>query len=150
MLTTADIQDYMPDVLDYGIIDLEPYFSKTRADIIRLLNIKWWPLRSRQQYNITIRGYEGGYYTEFDDDLITESQFTRAAAFHCLAYYILPALSQFDPGSDRFREMMSYYKERFEEEFNLVLEDGVEYDTNNDNIVTEAEKAPTHFGRLVR
>lgn len=146
MLTIEDVQDYMPDVLEYGIIDFEPYFAKTRSDILRLLNIRWWPLRSRQKYDITIRGY----YSEFNSEYLTESQFTRAAVFHCLSYYILPALSQFDPASDRFREMMSYYKERFEEEFKLILEDGVEYDSNDDGSVSQNEKAPTHYGRLVR
>jgi len=146
MLTIEDVKQYMQDVTDYGIIDWDLYFDKTRSDIIRLLNIKWWPLRSRQKYDITIRGY----YSEFNSDLITESQFTRAAVFHCLSYYILPALTQFDPGSDRFREMMNYYKERFEEEFQLILEDGVEYDSNNDNVIDENERAPTHYGRLIR
>ena len=146
MLTIENIQEYMPDVLDYGIIDFEPYFAKSRADIVRLLNIKWWPVRSSQRYDITIRGY----YSEFDDTLITDSQFTRAAVFHCLAYYVLPALSQFDPASDRFREMMAYYKERFEEEFDLILQDGVEYDNNDDGEISEAEKQPTHYGKLIR
>lgn len=146
MLTIENIQEYMPDVLDYGIIDFEPYFAKSRADIVRLLNIKWWPIRSKQRYDITIRGY----YSEFDDTLITDSQFTRAAVFHCLAYYVLPALSQFDPASDRFREMMAYYKERFEEEFDLVLQDGVEYDMDEDGEISDAEQVPTHRGRLIR
>ena len=85
-----------------------------------------------------------------DSTLLTDSQFTRTAVFHVLAYYILPKLAKFDPDGDRFENMMKHYKSRFEEEFNLVLKDGVEYDLNNDNVVGISEKASTEFMRLVR
>ena len=45
---------------------------------------------------------------------------------------------------------MKYYKSRFDEEFDLVLRDGVDYDLNNDNIITDSERAPNVFLRLVR
>jgi hypothetical protein len=45
---------------------------------------------------------------------------------------------------------MAYYKERFQEEFDLCLRQGVKYDYNQDSVIQDAEKTPVHFNRLVR
>ena len=146
MLTINDIIEYYPDVQEYGIIEFESYFTKTQNDIYRLLEIRWWPVRSKSDYRITdIRIYD-----EMNSAKLTDSQFTRAAVFHCLSYYILPQLTKFDPDGDRFQEQMTYFKGRFEEEFDLILRKGVEYDDDNDGVVETSEKQPVHSGRLVR
>ena len=64
-----------------------------------------------------------------DNTKLQSAQFTRAAVFHVLAYYILPQLTQHGIERDRFREMIDFYKARFREELDLVLQDGVEYDS---------------------
>jgi hypothetical protein len=146
MSTDTDIQEYMPDLYEYGIQDFTSDHTKTREDILRRLRIEWWPKFQPWKFDARVINE----YSEMDEDLLTESQFTRAAVFHCLAYYILPKLAKFDPEGDRFENMMKHYKSRFEEEFQLVLRDGVEYDRNQDNTVQDAEKTPINFGRLVR
>lgn len=146
MLTIEDVLEYYPDAMEYGIQEFESYFTKTRDDIYRLLEIRWWPVRSKSDYRITdIRIYE-----EMNTAKLTDSQFTRAAVFHCLSYYILPMLTKFDPDGDRFNEQMTYYKSRFEEEFDLIIRKGVEYDDDNDGVIETSEKQPVHTGRLVR
>lgn len=146
MLTIEDVIEYYPDVTEYGIQEFETYFTKTQNDIYRLLEIRWWPVRSKSDYRVTdIRIYQ-----EMNTAKLTDSQFTRAAVFHCLQYYILPMLTKFDPDGDRFQEQMRHYKERFEEEFDLVLRKGVEYDDDGDGIVETSEKQPVHQNRLIR
>ena len=144
--TDNDILEYMPDLFEYGIQDFADDHAKTQADIIRKLRIDWWPRQRLERFDIKVLNNN----IEMDETLLTDSQFTRAAVFHVLAYYILPKLNKFEPEGDRFAEMMKYYKSRFDEEFDLVLRDGVDYDLNNDNIITDSEKAPNVFLRLVR
>lgn len=146
MSTDADVLEYEPSITQYGIQTFTDLHEKTRQDIFRLLRIEWWP---RQKSNLT-RYPITSVSLEMDTTLINEPQFTRCAVFHVLAYYILPRLSKFTPESDVFNEKMQFYKTRFQEEFQLVLKDGVEYDFDNDGTVEEAEKQPVHFGRLVR
>ena len=149
MSTDSDILEYMPDLFDYGIQDFTADHAKTRDDILRKLRIEWWPRFSAWSNDPSLVAYNRAR-PEMSADLLTESQFTRSAAFHVLAYYILPKLAKFDPDGDRFENMMKHYRSRFEEEFDLVLRDGVEYDSNDDGTVTDGEKATVHFGRLVR
>jgi hypothetical protein len=85
-----------------------------------------------------------------DNTKLQATQFTRAAVFHVLAYYILPQLTQHGPDRDRFREMIDFYKSKFREEFDLVLQDGVEYDFDGDGVIENTEKQTEHFNRLVR
>lgn len=147
MSTDTDILEYFPDLYEYGIQDFSDYHEKTRQDILRELRIRWWPTQARQyRYDIAVVAHN----PEMDANLLTESQFKRAAVFHCLSYYILPQLNKFEPDGDRFGEMMKYYKDRWNEEFDLVLRDGVEYDSNNDDVIQDGEKAPQVFLRLVR
>lgn len=147
MLTLADVKEYVPDITEYGIQEFGDDFGRTEADIHRLLRIKWWTIRNSASTDITIIG---GFNAEMDITKLDETQFTRAAVFHCLAYYLCPKLTKFDPESDRFQNQMEHFKKQFEEEFELILRDGVKYDTDGDGSYSEAEKEPVHFGRLIR
>lgn len=142
MLTIEDIREYMPDVEDYGIQSYDEFFEKTREDIFRRLRIDWWKSRK----------YDYTYTTNISMDTtkLDETQFTRTAVFHCLAYYILPQLTKWNPDGDQFNNMMSFYKERYQEEWSLVLSDGVKYDDNDDSTYSYAESVPISVNRLVR
>lgn len=146
MLTITDIQEYVPDVLDYGIQDFTAEIAKTEQDIYRLLRVRWWPTWKANRYDIVVRGIT----IEMNTSLLTATQFTRAAVYYCMAEHILPKLSQFQPDGDKFQEMMKHYRTSFETEFSLVLQDGVEYDYNDDGTVDVAEKQPQYFLRLQR
>lgn len=142
MLTIDDVKEYMPDVEDYGVQSYDDFFSKTQEDIYRRLRIDWWNVR---KYNYTYTSS-----VELDTTKLDDTQFTRTAVFHCLAYYILPQLTKWNPDGDQFNSMMSYYKDRYEEEWQLVLRDGVRYDDNDDSTYSSEEKVSIPVLRLVR
>ena len=48
--TDTDLLEYVPDVKKYGIQDWSTSHEKTYDDIIRLLNIKWWPTTGSVSY----------------------------------------------------------------------------------------------------
>lgn len=146
MSTDADVLEYEPSITQYGIQTFTDLHEKTRQDIYRLLRIDWWA----RQKSVVDRYSVVKTPIEMDTTKIDDTQFTRCAVFHVLAYYILPRLSKFTPESDIFNEKMQFYKARFQEEFQLVLRDGVNYDFNDDGTVSDSEKQPVHFGRLVR
>ena len=145
--TDADILEYEPTIKDYGVIDFTPFHAKTTEDIQRHLRIEWWP---RVRQNNTASQYFNTTDLEMDNTKLTASQFTRAAVFHCLAYYILPQLTQHGAERDRFREMIDFYRAKFREELDYILQDGVKYDFDGDGTVENHEQQPQHFNRLVR
>jgi hypothetical protein len=147
MITISDVKEYMADVEDYGIQTFDDYFEKTRQDIFRRLRIDWWLSR---RYNRTITIVDSSIAGEMDETKLDEPQFTRTAVFYCLAYYILPQLTKFNPDGDQFTSMMSYYKDRYEEEWQLVLRDGVRYDDDGDSLYSIDEKMSVNTLRLVR
>lgn len=145
--TDSDVLEYEPRIKDFGVIDFTADHTKTTADIQRLLKIEWWPRVSRSYGT-------GKYFSsaglEMDTTKLTAAQFKRAAVYHVLAYYILPRLTQHQGEDDRFFQMIAFYKNRFREEFDLVLGDGIEYDFDGDGTVEDSEKQTTHYNRLVR
>ena len=131
----SDLKLILPDILDFGIIAFTDEHAKAEADINRELRINWW----------TRTGKTG----EMDTSLLTVTQFTTASAFLVLWKYALPQLTNWVSG-DRFMNQIDYYKARYNEEMERIFADGVEYDFNDDGVVSESEKNITLSARLVR
>ena len=143
--TDTDLLEYVPDIKKYGIQDWSAQHEKTYDDIIRLLNIKWWPTTQFSRYDISVLGGS----EKLSPSRLNPGQFTRAAVY-TLAYYIYPKLSTFEPDGDSFREQMGFYKNKFEEELDLILKDGVHYDLDSSGTYTDSEKQSFYKGRLIR
>lgn len=144
--TDDNLIEYEPQIKEFGIQSFTELHEKTYDDIIRLLNIDWWPKSEYGKFDIKIIGAA----EKLSPSMLTNSQFTRAACYHVLAMYVYPRLSTFDPQSDVFLEKMKYYKEKFKEEFDLILRAGVEYDSDSSGTISNSERQPFHFNRLVR
>lgn len=142
----SDLQEYEPDVLNYGIPNFDDALSKAQADVERYLRVNWWPSQQIGRFDVTIVGTN----VELDANKLTESQFTRATVYCALGYYIYPRLSKFEPEMDVFQMKLDYYKKMFAEEINMVIRDGVEYDLDSSGDITDAEKVPQYFLRLKR
>lgn len=141
----SDIQEYEPDILNYGISNFDDALSKAEEDVKRYLRINWWPTVQFGKYDIVLVQNQ-----EMDATLLTESQLTRATVYCALGYYIFPRLSKFEPDLDVFNVKLDYYKKMYAEEIDLVIRDGVEYDADNNNTIENAEKVPNYFLRLKR
>ena len=131
----TDLTAIQPDILSLGITSFISEHPKAKADIERRLRRDWWPNR--------------GISGELDTALISESQFTTAAAYLVLWKYALPQLATWTT-EDRFKAMITFYKGMYEDEIQDIFLDGVEYDADDDGVISVEESAPIHFGRLQR
>jgi hypothetical protein len=147
MCNISDVKEYQADVLEYGIQDFNEYFSKTTNDILRRLQIEWWMIKVNQGSSNIV---DGTAFASFDLTKLDYTQFKRVAVFTCLGQYVYPALTSFLPEGDKFQELMRYYREEADREFDLILRRGVLYDSDGDGTVTTSELTPVNFGRLVR
>jgi len=133
--TDSDLIVIVPDILDLGIDSFADEHAKAEADIKREIRTRWWPRTN----------YKG----EMNASLLTESQWTKANAYLVLWKYALPQLTNWVDG-DRFREMISFYRDLFGQEMEAVFKDGVEYDFDEDGIIQDDEKDLVVSGRLTR
>ena len=139
MSTDSDLLVYQPEILQYGIDEFTGEHAKAKADVLRKVRDEWW---SKAPYS----------ETEMDSTKLTESQFTRCAVYRVLSEYALPQLTKWnaDGEEDKFQVMMNHYHRKYNEEFDSILRDGVEYDFDGDATVQADEKQPFHTRRLVR
>lgn len=144
--TISDIQQYEPDITNYGIQNFDDALTKAQEDVERYLRVNWWPSQQIGRFDITVVGT----FLEMDPNKLTESQFTRAAVYCALGYYIYPRLSKFEPEMDVFQMKYDYYKKMYAEEIDMVIRDGVEYDLDSNGTITDAERTPQYFLRLKR
>lgn len=124
--TNADLQKYAPEVFDQGVDDWTDELSEAQTDVTQMIQYRWWnKVNSRSQ---------------FDSTKLTDAQWTKSTVFRALAAYIMPKLSTFRPESDPFREQLTFYKERFEEEFDMQFGIGIEYDEDGDGNVSDTSE----------
>ncbi|CAB4154648.1 hypothetical protein UFOVP642_20 [uncultured Caudovirales phage] len=143
--TNENLVEYYPTAMDHGVGNWTPELTQAQDDVETLIKSRWFNKEFDTGNRMLLSGSAA-----YNPNLLTESQWTRATCFRALSCYILPKLSTFRPEGDAFREQLNFFQSRFEEEFNLQLGAGVEYDLNNDNIITEGEKFEVDAMRLYR
>ena len=90
LATISDIQEYEPDILDFGIPDFDAEIIKAQNDVFRDLRIRWYPAYHIGLYDIS-RLNTG--QSEPDEDLYTASQLTRACVYNALGFHVYPKLA---------------------------------------------------------
>ena len=153
VIVAADVTKYQPDAFGFGIAagDTEAvnFFAQTTNDILRQLRVEWWPVYKTNIFtDITVLNT-----AEMVDTKVNLDQFERAGVYLFLGRFLLPALTKFRPETekDRFERMAEYYMSQYNIEWRMILEDGVEYDTDADGTIVTNEREPLHgFRRLTR
>lgn len=144
--TNEDLVDIYPTAMDHGVADWTAELSQAQKDVETLIKSRWF----NKEFSQNTKYRSAPIAPTYNPALLTEAQWTRATCYRALACYILPKLSTFRPEGDSFREQLNFYSNRFDEEFNLQLGAGVEYDYNDDGIVSEGEKYAVAQDRMYR
>jgi len=149
VITTSDVTKYQPDAFDFGIstsaTETTNFLAQTTNDILRELRIRWWPVYKTNVYtDITVLNTAEMSNTKVDLD-----QFERAGVYLFLSRFFLPALTKFRPEADkdRFERMIEFYSSSYTKEFQTILEDGVNYDSDESGVISVSEREPLHGHR---
>lgn len=151
MTTFASLSDLLeqePNIQDYGLLDWSQELASAQTEVTRHIAVRWWPQYARD-ISLDIR-YVSILGSTMDETLLDPTQWTKATVYYCLAHQICPKLTKFDVEGDRFQVMMDYYARRYETEFDIVMREGISYDSNQDATFTKSEKNPTVSLRLKR
>ena len=148
----SDLQKIQPDILGFGITDFGVQIQLAENDVLRRIREEWW-----ERYRHTVRYKDITKVTsvEMTNSKLTDSQWKYSVVYLALWKYIYPQLTKWrDPdtgeGKDAFQVQIDFYRDRYDEEFQSVLRDGVEYDEDGGGSVSDREKEPIHHLRLVR
>ena len=153
VIVAGDVTGYQPDAFEFGIATTDTeatnFFTQTTNDILRQLRIEWWSVYKTNVYtDITVLGTN-----EMVDTKVNLDQFKRAGVYLFLGRFLCPALTKFRPETekDRFERMSEKYVSEYNREFDLILDDGVEYDSTGDGTIVKNEREPLHgSNRLIR
>ena len=144
--TNSDLTQYVPSIVNHGITDFTTQLTEAESDVNRYLEVNWYNKTFTQGFDQIGRAVGA----EFDATLLTDTQWTRATVFRALYAHILPLLSPFQVSGDTFQTMIDYYRNRFHEEIDMEIAQGVEYDLDNDGTVTRTEKHKVRQDRIYR
>ena len=151
-VANSNLQAIQPDILGFGITDFGDQLQFAENDVLRRVREEWW-----ERYRHTVRYKDITKVTSFEmtNSKLTNAQWTQSVVYLALWKYVYPILTKWrDPdtgeGKDTFQVQIDFYRDRYEEEFQAVLRDGVEYDEDSSGAVSDSEKEPIHHLRLVR
>tara|TARA_R100000963_G_scaffold34944_1_gene30331 strand:- start:2561 stop:2974 length:414 start_codon:yes stop_codon:yes gene_type:complete len=132
----TNLQEYAPEVYQQGVDDWTDELDKAQTDVINMIQFKWFnKFYSR---------------TEFDESKLVDAQWTKTTVYQALYAYILPRLSTFRPEGDPFREQLDFYKDRFQEEWELQFGVGIKYDFEGDGFDIDTDVRQVSQTRLYR
>jgi hypothetical protein len=136
MANNTDLQEYAPEVFQQGVDDWTDELAKAQVDVTNMIQFKWW----------------NKFYSrsEFDASKLVDTQWTKTTVYQALYAYILPKLSTFRPEGDPFREQLTFYKDRFTEEWELQFGIGIQYDFEDDGTIDDSDVKQVSQNRLYR
>lgn len=148
-VANSDLQAIQPDILGFGITDFGTQLQFAENDVLRKIRADWW---ERYRHQVRYKDITKITTVEMTDSKLTNSQWKKSVVYMAMWKYILPQLTKWKEQGDMdsFQIQIAFYRDRFEEEFNQVLKDGVEYDEDGGGTVSDSEKEAMHTNRLVR
>ena len=135
-VASSHLQKIQPDILGFGITDFDDQLQLAENDVLRQIRAEWW---ERYRHQVRYKDITKGTSVEMTDSKLTDSQWVYAVVYKSQAYYIFPQLTKWrnDTEKDSFQVQIEFYKDRYNEEFQLVLRDGVEYDVDGGGTVAD-------------
>lgn len=148
-VANSDLQAIQPDILGFGITDFGTQLQFAENDVLRKIRADWW---ERYRHQVRYKDITKVTSVEMTDTKLTDAQWKKSVVYMAMWKYILPQLTKWKEQGDMdsFQIQINFYRDRFEEEFNQVLKDGVEYDEDGGGTVSDSEKEAMHTNRLVR
>ena len=146
------LQKIQPDILGFGITTFVDQIQFAENDVLRRVREEWW---ERYRHQVRYKDITKVTSVEMENSKLTASQWELSVVYLALWKYVYPQLTKWrDPdtgeGKDTFQVQIDFYRDRYEEEFQAVMRDGVEYDESGDGTVQDSEKESMHNLRLVR
>ena len=148
-VANSDLQAIQPDILGFGITDFGSQLQFAEDDVLRKIRAEWW---ERYRHQVRYKDITKVTTVEMTDTKLTDAQWKKSVVYNAMWKYILPILTKWKEvgDMDSFQIQIDFYRDRFVEEFNQVLKDGVEYDEDGGGTIADSEKETMHTNRLVR
>lgn len=140
--TDSDLVKYRPNILTLGVASWEDQREEAYALINRVIQARWYRKVAPEM------GYDPNV-TLFDPTQIRTGTLTRLECFKTLelAYMLMMKDS---PEADGFERNMKTFRNQYNEELELVLAVGIDYDWSDSNSFDDDELYLRAPRRLVR
>lgn len=140
--TDKDLVKYRPNILDLGVESWATQREEAHSIINRLVNKRWYMTAA------PIMGYDPTLHV-FNPEQVEEGALTRLEAFKTLelAYmYLKKDASE----EDAFERLEKSFRMRFNEELEMILAIGINYDFADDDTIDDDEMYIRAPRRLMR
>jgi len=142
--TEDDLVEVRPDILSYGASDLEPQMLEGESIINRTIESRWYRAAAAENgLNFHTTVFNPALLLNADDQL------KRLAVYKSLQLSYLYLMKE-APEPDAFERQMSTFRKLYEEELQLVLGAGLDYDWDESGAIEAGENLQPTYRRLQR
>lgn len=140
--TDSDMEKYRPNILGLGVSDWESQREEAYSMINRVIIARWYRKAAPEM------GYDPNT-TFFDPSWVREGTLTRLEAFKAIELAMMH-LKKDTPEEDGFERMEKSFRRRYNEELEMVLAAGIDYDWSASGTFDDDEVYIRVQRRLIR
>lgn len=151
-IVDADLVEFMPDVLDYGVASFAAQNLRASDDVYNRIFSEWWPTAISRRFGLLMSTFDiqSPIMPTLDPAYLDSVGLKALTVYRAISHYIMPMLaSDADANGDLFsRRAVRYdmfYKEEWQKAILLPL-----YDFNKDTQFTNIERRGRPVKRLLR
>jgi len=148
--TDADLQAFIPSILDNGVASFTPQLTLASTDVLELIKLEWWVNAVTSRYGFTRETVDiSPVFPILDETKLNEGALVNITCYRALAQYICPMLTTDSDEADEWNRKMARYAEFYRSEWE-ALEVKPLYDFNSDNQFSDIERRVSRGRRIVR
>jgi len=148
--TDADLQAFIPSILDNGVASFASQLTLASTDVLELVKLDWWVNAVTARYGFARESIDiNPLFPRFDETKLNESVLINITCYRALAQYICPMLTTDSDEADEWLRKMERYAEFYRVEWD-ALELKPLYDFNSDGQFKDIERRASRGRRVVR
>lgn len=139
----ADLVEVRPNILQLGVASWDTQAEEAFRLINRTLIAKWYKDVALE------REIDDWRTTTFDPEKVDADQVKKLSVYKTLELSYMYLMKD-SPNPDGFERQADFFRDRYNEELNIILALGVNYDWDEDDTIQDDEKYEPRIRRLVR
>ena len=151
-IADTDLQEFMPDVLDYGVTTFAPQSLRASDDVYNRILTEWWPDAVSRRFGLILNNYDvnSSLLPVLDTTVLDTVALKAITAYRTISHYAMPMLaSDADANGDLFSRRADRYSNFYHEEWAKIILLPI-YDFNNDGQFTNIERRGKPVKRMMR
>tara|TARA_R110000803_G_scaffold105509_1_gene173743 strand:- start:170 stop:634 length:465 start_codon:yes stop_codon:yes gene_type:complete len=148
--TNADLQSFIPSILENGVTDFTAQLTLASSDVLELVKLDWYVDAATTRYSPARETIDyAPFLSNFDEQYLNTAALKQLTCYRALHKYICPMLTNDVDEADEWNRKEERYKSYYDEEWAKIKRMAL-YDFDQDSSFEDIERRETGGFRVAR